>query len=164
LLDIDGTLPHPCRGYRWCDLVATQGLLPYEDAAVRGFGSTHADEPLLCSVVCDTRPSDRMVLRLYLRSFLTHLLADCALDTSKTAVLVSLYTRQSASYCAAVAQQVLTPALQQSGLAATTQCAPSPFYRLFHGGYCVQVESASMLYSAMELCDWSKTVSVSPIP
>ncbi|KPA75056.1 hypothetical protein ABB37_08740 [Leptomonas pyrrhocoris] len=171
LLDIDGTLLHPLRGSYGNGDERVEGCI-YACANGQGGSAAGFSEPVLCPLACEQKHIKRVLLRPHVIPFLQHLLLDRALDTARTQVCVSLYTRQSASYCEAVLNQVLLPALRRSRSDSPVDVTPALFHSLFHGDHAVQFSDspcpsspttdASSLVS--ELQDWNKTVSVSPSP
>ncbi|AYU77549.1 hypothetical protein LINJ_15_1370 [Leishmania infantum JPCM5] len=124
-------------------------------------------------------------LRPHVVPFLSHVLLDRSLDTSETQVHVSLYTRQSAAYCAAIAYQVLLPALAQSkGEPLHEFRHQEVFHELFGGEHCVRGRFEAMhwlnpspgflsegspadqrqLGEATASLEWRKTIFVLPSP
>ncbi|CBZ25146.1 hypothetical protein LMXM_15_1343 [Leishmania mexicana MHOM/GT/2001/U1103] len=124
-------------------------------------------------------------LRPHVVPFLSHVLLDRSLDTSETEVHVSLYTRQSAAYCAAIAHQVLLPALAQSkGKPLHEFRRNDVFHRLFGGERCVRGKFEAtywlnpspgllsegspadqrQLGEATASLEWRKTIFVLPSP
>ncbi|KAI5692024.1 hypothetical protein MNV84_02113 [Leishmania braziliensis] len=177
LIDIDHTLVHPIY-YR----VGGNNIDTARDISA----------PLLSSSVRTQWPLNyaggritRVHLRPHVVPFLSHVLLDRLLDTSETQVHVSLYTRQSAAYCAAIANQALLPALAQyRGNSAHKLPSSDVFHGLFGEERCVRGEFKVMhsLNSSPRFLpegspagqrqpvevtpslEWSKTIFVSPSP
>ncbi|KPI88492.1 hypothetical protein ABL78_2388 [Leptomonas seymouri] len=175
LLDIDGTLLCPCYRRYWHSEDG-EGL-QHADGQKQELTTAPWSARVLCPFSCDKCCIQHVLLRPHVIPLLKYLLVDRALDTPTTQVHTSLYTRQSASYCAAVVRQVLLPALRQCCPGTSADVLPSLFYRLFDGSHCVQTAgvqartdaqlppnstAASCAVPIFE--NWSKTISISPSP
>lgn len=174
LLDIDGTLLHPCRPrFHSCGDDGGDDDILSSTVATLNAGAAALTSPVLAPFSCPPSRVRQVLLRPHVVPFLAHLLVDKALDTTRVAVFVSLYTRQSAAYCEAVARQLLTPALLQHRPQLSPSVSPLDlFHRLYSGGHCVQpalgdLRDASPVSPSacwLPTTDWTKTISVTSCP
>ncbi|KAG5483090.1 hypothetical protein LSCM4_07306 [Leishmania orientalis] len=177
LLDIDHTLVHPICHHVGGDSSVTTGC----SGASLLSASAGARWPLNHVGGRTTR----VQLRPHVVPFLSHVLLHNLLDTSEVQVHMSLYTRQSAAYCAFIARQVLLPALaQHSGRSLDMFLGREVFHGLYGGEHCVRGEFEAMQWvspppgfpaegrlvdesqplAAAESREWRKTIFVSPSP
>ncbi|GET87321.1 hypothetical protein LtaPh_1512600 [Leishmania tarentolae] len=177
LVDIDHTLVHPICSHVEGDSPDTR---------------RHSSTPLPSSSAGGWWPLNyvggrvtHVHLRPHVVPFLSHVLLDRLLDTSEAQVHVSLYTRQSAAYCTAIAHQVLLPALAQcKGTSLQALRRKGVFHGLFGGEHCVRGKFEAMQWwspspgclsegnsaaqrqrrEATVSREWCKTIFLSPTP
>lgn len=179
LFDIDGALLHPCRARSWDSSDFVGESFYHTEKRGERIDVALWKQAVRCPLTSDQRHIQEVLLRPHVIPFFHHVLVCRALDTSRTQTHVLLYTRQSASYCDAVVRQILLPALEQESRGHSEGVSPALFSGLLHGQHCLQVEDNDVesrsrcstgvpapfgCSSEVELCDWSKTISVSPSP
>ncbi|KAK7196438.1 hypothetical protein NESM_000581200 [Novymonas esmeraldas] len=153
LFDIDHTLVHPIHARATTKGPNAGGLRPGQ-LLPSGDSAAKTSWPLSYSTSTNGATDARItsvLLRPHVVSLLSQILCRRALDTSEVCVHVSLYTRQCAAYCAAVAQQVLLPALHAGNEGGG---GGARVHGLYSAEQCVRGASVTL--------DWRSTLSHAP--